>query len=54
MEELGRFVEVEVLAPEAQETAARATLEKTASALGLTALERRSYLGLLLASRTAI
>ena len=51
VEELGCFVEVEVLAPVEQETAARAVLEETAKALGLTELERRSYLGLLLTAR---
>ena len=51
VDELGHFAEVEVLAPEAQETAARSVMEETAKALGLTALERRSYLGLLLTAR---
>ncbi len=51
VDELGHFVEVEVLAPDEQESAARTVMEETAQALGLTALERRSYLGLLLAAR---
>ena len=50
VDELGHFVEVEVLAPDDKETAARTVLEETAKALGLTALERRSYLGLLLSA----
>jgi adenylate cyclase class 2 len=45
---LGRFVEVEIVAPDEQDAAARTILEETARALGLTALERRSYLGMLL------
>jgi len=53
VDELGRFAEVEVLTPDEQETAARTVLEQTAKALGLTALERQSYLGLLLAKRGA-
>jgi adenylate cyclase class 2 len=51
VDDLGRFAEVEVLAPDEQEAAARAALEETTKALGLTALERRSYLGMLLESR---
>ena len=51
VEDLGRFVEVEVLAPEEQESGAKVVMEETARALGLTNLERGSYLGLLLASR---
>jgi adenylate cyclase class 2 len=51
VDELGRFVEVEIVAPDEQDAAARTVLEEMAKALGLTALERRSYLGLLLAAR---
>ena len=51
VDDLGRFAEVEVLAPEEQETPARAVLQETTKALGLTALERRSYLAMLLESR---
>ena len=51
VDELGRFAEVEVLAPEDEETAARTVLEETAKRLGLTALEPHSYLGLLLTAR---
>jgi adenylate cyclase class 2 len=51
VDELGRFVEVEIVAPDKQDAAARTELEQTVGALGLTALERRSYLGLLLAAR---
>jgi adenylate cyclase class 2 len=48
VEQLGRFAEVEVLAPEEQVDAARTVLADTAAALGLSELERRSYLSLLL------
>ena len=51
VDELGRFAEVEVVAPEEQVDGARVALAETVAALGLTDLERRSYLGLLLASR---
>jgi adenylate cyclase class 2 len=52
-EGLGHFAEVEVLAPEDKRDAARAVLSGTAAALGLTEVERRSYLGLMLAARGA-
>src|SRR5262249_52882378 len=52
-EGLGHFAEVEVLAPEDGRDAARAVLFETAAALGLTEVERRSYLGLTLAAREA-
>jgi adenylate cyclase class 2 len=48
VEGLGRFVELEILAPEERLGAARDVLLRTAGALGLTASERRSYLELLL------
>jgi adenylate cyclase class 2 len=51
VEQLGRFVEVEIVAPEEQAEAARTVLAETAAALSLTRLERRSYLNLLLAAR---
>ena len=56
VDELGRFAEVEIVAPEDQVEAARAVLTETVAALGLRDrdLERRSYLGLLLASRGEI
>jgi adenylate cyclase, class 2 len=47
--DLGRFAEVEILAPEAALAHARAVLMQVAAALGLSASERRSYLELLLA-----
>jgi adenylate cyclase class 2 len=50
---LGRFAEVEVMAEETQLEAARSVLAEAAAALGLTAVERRSYLGLVLASQSA-
>jgi adenylate cyclase class 2 len=48
---LGDFAELEIVATEAQVGAARAVLLRVAAELGLTAVERRSYLELLLASR---
>jgi adenylate cyclase, class 2 len=45
---LGRFVELEILAPENQLDAARHTLQETAGLLQLNGSERRSYLELLL------
>ena len=51
VDELGRFTEVEIVAPEDQVDAARAALAEVVAGLGLHDLERRSYLGLLLASR---
>lgn len=48
VEQLGRFAEVEIVAAEEQADAARKVLADTAAALGLTQLERRSYLNLLL------
>jgi adenylate cyclase class IV len=53
VEHLGRFAEVEVLAPEEQVDKARTVLAETAVALGLSELERRSYLGMLLAVQGA-
>ncbi len=46
---LGRFAEVEIRAPEAEEQAAFKVLQEVAASLGLGAEERRSYLELLLA-----
>jgi adenylate cyclase, class 2 len=51
VDDLGHFAEVEILAPEDQIEAARAVLLDTVQALGLTRLEPRSYLTLLLARR---
>jgi adenylate cyclase, class 2 len=51
VENVGRFAEVEVLAPEEQLSAASAAVTKLASILGLTRIERRSYLGLLLVAQ---
>ncbi|MHB1425141.1 MAG: class IV adenylate cyclase [Gemmataceae bacterium] len=45
---LGRFAEVEIVAPEEQTDAARAVLAEVAASLGLTNVERRSYLNLVL------
>jgi adenylate cyclase class 2 len=49
---LGRFAELEIQAPEEQLEAARAVLLLTAASLGLTHSERRSYLELLLSTRS--
>jgi adenylate cyclase class 2 len=51
VERLGRFAEVEILAPEEQVDKARTVLADTAAALGLSELERRSYLGMLLTAQ---
>jgi adenylate cyclase class 2 len=51
VEELGRFAEVEIVAPDEQADAGRSILTDTAAALGLTNVERRSYLNLLLTAR---
>jgi adenylate cyclase class 2 len=45
---LGRFAEVEIVAPEQQRDAAHDLLTQLATELHLTDVERRSYLGLLL------
>jgi adenylate cyclase class 2 len=50
VERLGRFAEVEIVAPEDQADKASTVLADTAAALGLTDLERRSYLNLLLSA----
>ncbi|HEX5272263.1 MAG TPA: class IV adenylate cyclase [Gemmataceae bacterium] len=51
VEGVGHFAELEIQAPEEQLDAAREVVLRTASELGLTAGERRSYLELLLAAR---
>ena len=51
VEGLGRFAELEILAPEEQLDRARAVLLETAGQLGLRTSERRSYLELLLEKR---
>jgi adenylate cyclase, class 2 len=51
VEELGRFAELEILAPQEQRDRAEQLLLETAAALGLKDIERRSYLSLLLAKR---
>ncbi len=53
VDEVGRFVELEILAPEDQLDRGRATLQQVARELGLTASERRSYLEMLLEKRQA-
>jgi pantoate--beta-alanine ligase len=51
VEELGRFAEVEVLAPEEQTQAAQSALTTLARELGLSDVEQRSYLTMLLTAR---
>jgi adenylate cyclase class 2 len=51
VDELGRFAEVEVVAPDDAQSAASATVSELAAELGLISVERRSYLGMLLAAR---
>jgi pantoate--beta-alanine ligase len=51
VEEVGRFAEVEVMAPPEQTEAARAALTGLARELGLSDVEQRSYLSLLLSRR---
>lgn len=48
VERVGEFVELEIVAEEAQYEAAKAALLAAAAELGLTQQEQRSYLGLLL------
>jgi adenylate cyclase class 2 len=48
VEKAGTFVEVEILAPEEQADAAREALTRLTAELGLTRLETRSYLGIVL------
>ena len=48
VENVGKYAEVEIIAPEADLDQARAVVLRTASELGLTESERRSYLELLL------
>jgi adenylate cyclase class 2 len=48
VEHLGRFVEVEIVAPNEQKAAAEAVLQEVAHELGLTNSEKRAYLQLLL------
>jgi adenylate cyclase class 2 len=50
VEHVGKFVELEIQAPEERLDAAREVLLRTAGELGLSASERRSYLELLLES----
>ena len=49
VDRVGRYVEVEIVAPEAELEAARALVLQVAAELGLEDAERRSYLELLLA-----
>jgi adenylate cyclase class 2 len=51
VDEVGRFAEVEIQAPEEQLDSARAVVLATAADLGLTQQERRSYLELLINAR---
>jgi adenylate cyclase class 2 len=51
VEQLGRFVEVEIVAPPEQRTAAETVLGAVAGQLGLQGPEKRAYLQMLLARR---
>jgi adenylate cyclase, class 2 len=51
VEGVGRYAEVEVLAPEDRLAAASAAVTELAAELGLTRVEKRSYLSLLLAAQ---
>jgi adenylate cyclase class 2 len=51
VDEVGRFVEVEILVEEAHQARGQEVLRLTTTALGLTSAERRSYLEMLLARR---
>ena len=51
VEGVGRFVELEILAPEEQLQEARRIVQELATTLGLNRSERRSYLELLLETR---
>ena len=53
VEGLGRFAEVEVLAPEDRRAEAEQAVAGLAAKLDLSKVERRSYLGLVLAARAA-
>ncbi len=53
VEGLGRFAEAEVLAPEDRRADAEKALAALAAELGLSEVERRSYLGLVLAAKAA-
>ncbi len=52
VDDVGRFVELEIQAPEAELDRGREVLLRAAAALQLTASERRSYLEMLLARQT--
>jgi adenylate cyclase class 2 len=52
VESLGRFAEVEILAPEERTDAARQVLQEVAAELGLSDVERRSYLGMILQGKS--
>jgi adenylate cyclase, class 2 len=51
VDEVGTFVELEIMAEESQLAPAREAVLKIAAALGLSTMERRSYLELLLEAR---
>ncbi len=53
VQEVGRFVEIEIVAPPEQRAAAEQVLQRIAAELGLRDSERRSYLEMLLARRAA-
>jgi adenylate cyclase, class 2 len=51
VEEIGRFVEVEIVTPDERKADAEATLQRVSAELGLHESERRSYLEMLLTKR---
>jgi adenylate cyclase class 2 len=51
VDDVGRFVEIEILAPEGELEGARTTLLRVSGELGLSTSERRSYLEMLLSAR---
>jgi adenylate cyclase class 2 len=53
LEDVGEFVELEIIAEEAQYEAAKAVLLAAADELGLTEKETRSYLGLVIAKQAS-
>jgi adenylate cyclase, class 2 len=53
VDHLGRFAEVEVLAPEDRRADAEQALARLAKELGLSDVERRSYLGMVLSAQTS-
>jgi adenylate cyclase class 2 len=53
VDQLGQFVEIEIMAPEAKKSQAQEVLAQTAADLGLRNIERRSYLEMFLLATSA-